>query len=557
MFGRSLCTFNYRGEQESLLVNTSYKLNTLLTFGTVSLLMLRSIYSQGHELSRVALDVLIPQILQHASPEALSHALRRLAQSQDSLPPINDRELEELGVRFLSTISDSRHWSDDLSSVDENRQTIAHLCVLSGYTRLLTKVAEWGIDLDVQDVSGLTALHCAYLREDWDCVRILKEAGANEYIKDNLGRIPRRMCQYVETEGTIHSEREEPSTPARFSEEEWVDVSSRTSASPENSTLPGTQPRLQLPWQSPSIIKAAGSGIRASSIPIPRPSSESSSIADDASWSTAFSNLQITDSPPPLTRALSVVTSSSSKRSGGDPPVSQYGQYRSSHRTYPPSPPKLHRNVSHVESAKHGSLPTTSSFYPTPAFPMPQPAVPSFPVAEPTGYDEESDDCADTPSQPSSQRSSPSPVSSSVPSQHTLAPTPLPHASHTTHSTLPAVTRSIPSQRIQLSHQQSPNTPDTGYNPPPGPPPRHPVPSQGVVPSSPPHHSPPEKDEKSVIRQQLQEARRTAWLGADQEKEKSRFMGDVPLEKSAALADPKVLMRMAMGQFQQPKQREA
>src|SRR5882757_7435143 len=99
--------------------------------------MLRSIYSQGHELSRVAPDVLIPQMLQHASPENLSHVLRRLAQSQDSLPPIDDRELEELGERFLTTICDSRQWSDDLSFVDENHQTIAHLCVLSGYTRLL------------------------------------------------------------------------------------------------------------------------------------------------------------------------------------------------------------------------------------------------------------------------------------------------------------------------------------------------------------------------------------------------------------------------------------
>jgi hypothetical protein len=288
MFGRSLCTFNYRGEQESLLVNTSYKLNTLLTFGTVSLLMLRSIYSQGHELSRVALDILIPQVLQHASPETLSHALRRLAQSQDSLPPIDDRELEELGVRFLTTICDSRHWSDDLSCVDENHQTIAHLCVLSGYTRLLTKVIEWGIDLDVQDVSGLTALHCAYLREDWDCVRILKEAGADEYIKDNLGRIPRRMCQYVETEGTIHSEREEPSTPATIFRGEKIGLMSLAGLH-LTGELYSALPRLQLPWQSPSIIKAGGSGIRASSIPIPRPSSEGSSIADDDSWSTAFS----------------------------------------------------------------------------------------------------------------------------------------------------------------------------------------------------------------------------------------------------------------------------
>jgi len=107
MLGRSLCKFTYREEQESLSVDTSYKLNTLLTFETVNLLMLRPIYSQGHELSRVALDILIPQLLQHASPETLSHAL------QDGLPPIDDGELEEFGLRFLATTSDSRSYDPE------------------------------------------------------------------------------------------------------------------------------------------------------------------------------------------------------------------------------------------------------------------------------------------------------------------------------------------------------------------------------------------------------------------------------------------------------------
>ena len=331
--------------------------------------MLRSIYSQGHELSRVPLDTLI---LQHASPETdLNHALRRLGQSRESLPPIDDRELEELGARFLATISDSPQWSNDLSFADQNQRTIAHLCVFFGYTRLLRKIVDWGIDLDVQDVSGLTALHCAYLREDRECVRILKEAGANEYIKDNLGRIPRRVCQYIETEGAIHSEREEPSTPARLTEEDWVHVPRWTSPSPENFTPLGTQLRPQQPWRGPSFFKAVDGGIRASSIPIPRPSIEGSSIADYESWSTAFSNLQITDS---LARAPLSVTSSSSTRGGGAPQVSQYGW---SHLTSHTSPPRLQRNVSHAASAKYGSLPPTSSFNSLKVFPMPQPAVES------------------------------------------------------------------------------------------------------------------------------------------------------------------------------------
>jgi hypothetical protein len=524
--------------------------------------MLRSIYSQGHELSRVALDILIPQVLQHASPETLNHAFRRLAQSQDGLPSIDDRELEELGVRFLATISDSLHWNDDLSFADENHQTIAHLCALSGYTRLLTKVVDWGIDLDVRDVNGLTALHCAYLREEWDCVRILKEAGANEYIMDNLGRIPRGMCQYVETEGMIDSEREAASTPARFSsagEDDWVDVSSRISTSPENFILLGTQPRLQLPWRSPSVLKADG-GIHASPKATPGPSSEDSSSADDASWSTAFSNLQVSDSPPPILRASSCVTSSSGRRGGGAPQTAQHGaQYGWSHRTYPPSPPRVQR-----ASAKPCTLPTTSSFNSVPAFPMPQPAVPLFPVPEPTGYTEESDDYAGPPSrQSSSPRSSPSPVPSPLSRHNTPAQTSLFHAPHATRSNLLAATRPMSSQSIQRSHQPSPSTPGTRYGPPPGPPPSRPVSSQLVTPSSPPL-SQHEKDEKAAIRHQFQDAMRTVWPSADQEKEKQSMkfrmeQKTVTLEKGA-LADPKVFtrgMKVAMDHFQQPKQGEA
>jgi hypothetical protein len=56
-----------------------------------------------------------------------------------------------------------------------------------------------------------------------------------------------------------------------------------------------------------------------------------------------------------------------------------------------------------------------------------------------------------------------------------------------------------------------------------------------------------------VIRHQLQEARRTAWPSADQEKEKMRYKADqktVTLE--GRFTDPKVLMKVAMDQFNNP-----
>jgi hypothetical protein len=61
--GRGLSTFTYRDEQETLKVNYSHKLDCLLTFETISRLMLRQISSRGHELSRVVLDVLITHII--------------------------------------------------------------------------------------------------------------------------------------------------------------------------------------------------------------------------------------------------------------------------------------------------------------------------------------------------------------------------------------------------------------------------------------------------------------------------------------------------------------
>jgi len=441
------------------------QLNSLLTYGTSSLLMLRSIYSQGHELSRVALDTLIQQVLQHTSLEALNHAVSRLAQSPDSLPPIDDRELEEMGVRFLASISDSPHWNNDLSVADENHQTIAHLCVLSGYTRLLTKVVDWGIDLDVQDVSGLTALHFAYLRETWDYVRILKDAGAKEHIKDKLGRIPRDMCQCISGVGTASLEWEAASTQAQClsgGEEDWVNVPSRVSASQENLTLLGIHPMLRLPWGSPGDLKAVD-GIRASLMPIPGPPSEDSSIADDESWASAFSNLQISDSPPPLARAPSSVASLSSRRGVG---ASRYGRF---HRMYSPSTPGVRRKVSSAASAKFYSLPATSSFNPLPAFQMPQPVVPPFLDSEPTGYPEEIDNYTSLLSrQPSSQQSSPRTPPSPTSRHHNPEQSSPLDEPRVPHSNLFAVSTK---QRLPQSIQQSHSAPRTRYAPPPGPPP--------------------------------------------------------------------------------------
>ena len=101
--------------------------------------------------------------------------------------------MEGLIVQFLTSFANSPNWEKTISRVNDHRQTLAHLAVLFRYTTLLDKVAEWGINVDIQDMNGFTALHCAYLCGDLDSAGILKVYGADEDIRDNLGRQPADM----------------------------------------------------------------------------------------------------------------------------------------------------------------------------------------------------------------------------------------------------------------------------------------------------------------------------------------------------------------------------
>ena len=86
--------------------------------------------------------------------------------------------------------------ADPRSGWDRLRQAISKERVTPSPT-LLQKVAQWGIDVGVQNVNGFTALYCAYLRGDLDAVRVLKGYGADEDIGDNLGRQPVHMYTQI------------------------------------------------------------------------------------------------------------------------------------------------------------------------------------------------------------------------------------------------------------------------------------------------------------------------------------------------------------------------
>ena len=134
-------------------------------------------------------DYLFPQNPQNLSSDSCT-LIHHMAQSKGHFAQISDNKMENLAYRFLASLVGSPSWQYTISFVNKHRQTLAHLAVLFRYTALLEKLIEWGVDLDVQDLNGFTALHCAYLCKEWECVRLLRCAGVDEDLEDNLGRLP-------------------------------------------------------------------------------------------------------------------------------------------------------------------------------------------------------------------------------------------------------------------------------------------------------------------------------------------------------------------------------
>lgn len=206
-------------------------------------------------------DAMIPLFLKNVSP-----AGRATLYQHFSAPPMNQSfsmsagEMEQLILQFLTSISNSPSWENTISLVNEHRQTLAHLAVLFRYTTLLEKVAQWGIDVDAQDVNGFTALHCAYLCGDLDSVQILMGHGADDDIRDNLGRRPLDMHS-SRTNAQSHGS---PASDHTGTSQEWekVSVTSPQLDSVDRANLPAAK-RQQLhtpeptasPWTMPAPIR--------------------------------------------------------------------------------------------------------------------------------------------------------------------------------------------------------------------------------------------------------------------------------------------------------------
>jgi hypothetical protein len=99
-----------------------------------------------------------------------------------------------------------------LATVNEQGQTLLHLAIHLRYRELVQKLIHWGIDVNVRDVNGSTALHAAYLC-DPHMVGFLEAAGATPLVLDELGRSPTELSASVSNDNGSTTRRDEEVVP--------------------------------------------------------------------------------------------------------------------------------------------------------------------------------------------------------------------------------------------------------------------------------------------------------------------------------------------------------
>ena len=96
--------------------------------------------------------------------------------------------LEDVAIDFLSYYCRAKDWKVIISSRNKHGQTLAHVSVMLGYLKLLRYLVIWGMDLNLADFQGSTALHYAFCCNKAECAIFLIRSGADELILDELGQ---------------------------------------------------------------------------------------------------------------------------------------------------------------------------------------------------------------------------------------------------------------------------------------------------------------------------------------------------------------------------------
>ena len=265
---------------------------------------------QGHDVTPETWDSMIPHVLENVSQAGRKtlHDATRPTQSTNQFFSLGVDEMESWTLQFLSSLANSPGWEDTISLMNEHHQTLAHLAVIFRYTALLKKVTQWGIDVDVQDVNGFTALHCAYLCGDLDSVRVLKGYGADEDIEDTLGRRPLDM--YIQStdnlgESSPSSACTSSSAQVPSTREEWEMISM---ASSEPGSWSDNESPMDLPAsrdEPPHCESTTGTRIIAASVPISSSVCGDSFITDEGGRVDGVSELDLSDSSVSLEHSLS------------------------------------------------------------------------------------------------------------------------------------------------------------------------------------------------------------------------------------------------------------
>ncbi len=101
---------------------------------------------------------------------------------------------ESAFLDILSALKPLPEFPRLLATVNEQGQTLLHLAIYLRYRDLVQKLIHWGIDPNIRDVHGLTALHAGYLCDDPFVVGFLEAEGATPFVLDELGRSPSELA---------------------------------------------------------------------------------------------------------------------------------------------------------------------------------------------------------------------------------------------------------------------------------------------------------------------------------------------------------------------------
>jgi ankyrin repeat protein len=97
---------------------------------------------------------------------------------------------ESVFLEVLTSIKCLIDFQQRISTVNECGQSLLHLAVHLQYRELVQNLVDWGIDINIKDVNGSTALHTAYLCGDASITQMLEQHGTIHLSLDELGRPP-------------------------------------------------------------------------------------------------------------------------------------------------------------------------------------------------------------------------------------------------------------------------------------------------------------------------------------------------------------------------------